>query len=55
MEKPQLPEISYDNYDADNESDDMSDLGGAEGKPAVRLKQTECSLKQFSNMMGQAN
>jgi hypothetical protein len=50
-----LPEISYDEYDADDVSDDSSDLGGAEGKPPVSLKQTEFSLKQFAKRMGQAN
>jgi len=29
---PLLPEISCDEFDADYESDDSSDLGGAEGK-----------------------
>jgi hypothetical protein len=50
-----LPEISYNKYDADDESDDLSDLGGAEGKPPVSLKQTEFTLKQFAKRMGQAN
>jgi len=40
-----LPEMSYDNYDLDDESDDSSDLGGAEGKPPISLKQTEFCLK----------
>ena len=30
-ELPPLPEISYDDYDADDRSDDSSELGGAEG------------------------
>jgi hypothetical protein len=51
---PPLPDISYHKYDADDESDDLSDLGGAEGKPPVSLKQTEFSLKQFAKRMGQA-
>jgi len=51
---PPLPEISYDEYDADDECDDSSNLGGAAGKPPVSLKQTEFSLKQFANRMGQA-
>jgi len=50
-----LPEISYNDYDADDQCDDLSDLGGAEGKPPVSLKQTKFSLKQFAKMMGQAN
>jgi hypothetical protein len=33
-----LREISYDKYDADDESEDSSDMGGAEGKPPVSLK-----------------
>jgi hypothetical protein len=40
-----LPELSYDEYDAAEESDDSSDLGGAEGKAPISLKQTELSLK----------
>jgi len=47
--------ISYNEYDADDESDDSSNLGGAEGKPPVSLKQPEFSLKQFAKRMGQAN
>jgi len=41
---PPLPEISYDQYDAEYESDNLSDLGGAEGKAPISLKQTEFSL-----------
>jgi len=52
---PPLPEISYDQYDAEYESDDSSDLGGAEGKAPISLKQTEFSLKQFAKRMGQPN
>jgi len=43
-ELPPLPEMFYDNYDGDDGSDDTSDLGGAEGKLPVSLKQTEFSL-----------
>jgi hypothetical protein len=50
-----LPEISYDKYDKDEENDDLLDLGGAEGKLPVSLKQTEFSLKQFAKRMGQAD
>jgi len=50
-----LPEISYDKFDADHETDDLSDLGGAEGKAPISLKQTEFSLKQFATRMGQPN
>jgi len=35
---PPLPEISYDDYDADDESHTLSDLGGAEGTPPISLK-----------------
>jgi len=52
---PPLPEICYDEFDADAESDDSSDLGGAEGKAPISLKQTEFSLKQFAKRMGQPN
>jgi len=48
----QLPEIFYDQYDADYESDNLSDLGGAQGIAPISLKQTEFSLKQFAKMMG---
>jgi len=50
---PPLPEIPYDQCDADYESDDSSDLGGAEGKAPISLKQIEFSLKQFAKRMGQ--
>jgi len=49
------PEMSYNEYDADDESDDSSDLGGAEGKPPISQKQTEFSVKQLAKRMGQAN
>jgi hypothetical protein len=52
---PSLTEISYDELDADAESDDSSDLGGAEGKAPISLKQTEFTLKQFAKRMGQSN
>jgi len=52
---PPLPEISYDKFDADFESDDSPDLGRAEGKAPNSLKQTEFSLKQFAKGMGQPN
>jgi len=52
---PPLPETSYDQYNAEYESDDLSDLGGAEGKLPISLKQTEFCLKQFAKRMGQPN
>jgi len=54
-ELPPSPGMSHDDCDADDESDDSSDLGGAEGKLPVSLKQTEFSLKQFGKRMGHAN
>ena len=47
--------MSYNEYDAADESDDLSDLGGVECKPPISLKQTQFSLKQFAKRMGQAN
>ena len=47
--------MSYDEYDAAEESEDSSDLGGAEGKPPISLKQTEFSLNQSDQGMGQPN
>jgi len=47
--------MSYDEYYPAAESDDLSDLGSAEGKPPIILKQTEFSLKQFAKRMGQTN
>jgi hypothetical protein len=40
---PPLAEISYDESDADYESDDRSDLGVANGEAPISLKQTEFS------------
>jgi hypothetical protein len=48
-----LPDISYDKCDADCESDNSSDLGGAKGKAPISLMQMEFSLKQFAQRMGQ--
>ena len=55
VDLPPLPEISYDEFDADYESDDSSDMGRAEGKAPISLKQTEFSLKQLPKRMGQPN
>jgi len=52
---PTLLEISYDEYDAADESHDLSDLGSAEGKPPISLKHPEFSLMQFAKRMEQAN
>jgi len=54
-ELPRLAQISYEKYDVDDESDDSSDLYGAEGKAQISLKETEFSLKQFAERMGQPN
>jgi hypothetical protein len=50
-----LLEMFCDEYDAADKSDDLSNLGSAEGKPPISLKQTEFSLKQFGKRMGQDN
>jgi hypothetical protein len=55
VELTKLLEMSYSNYDADDESPNSSGLGGADGKPPVNLKETEFSLKDFAKWMGQAN
>jgi hypothetical protein len=52
---PPLPVISYDKLNADYYSDDLSELGGAECKAPISLKQTQFSLKQFSKRMGKHN
>jgi hypothetical protein len=52
---PSLPEISDNDFAADIESDDFSDLGRAEGNVSTSLKPTECSLKQFDKIIGQPN
>ena len=55
VDLPPLPEISYNNYDADDESDILLDFSSAERKPPVSQKQTEFSLKQFAKRIGEAN
>jgi hypothetical protein len=50
---PPLPDISYDKYDADFESAELSYLGGAVGNSPNILKQTELSLKRFAKRLGQ--
>jgi len=52
---PPLPEISHDRYDAHYESDDSSDLGGAERNTPISLKQMEFSLQQLAKRMGRPN
>jgi len=53
VELPQLLDNSYYDYDADNESDDLSDLGNVEGNTAISLKQPGFYLKQFVKWTGQ--
>jgi hypothetical protein len=43
-----LPDISYDEFDVQYESNDSSDFGGVERKAPTSLKQTEFSLKQWA-------
>jgi hypothetical protein len=50
-----LAEISYDNYDVDEASDNSSDICSAYSKPPVSMRATEFSLNQFAKWMGQAN
>jgi hypothetical protein len=47
--------MSYDVYDAPDETNNWSEFGGAEGKPPISLNQIEFSLKQFAKRMGQPN
>jgi hypothetical protein len=47
--------MPYDEYDAADESNHLSDLEGSEAKPPISLKQTEFSFKQFAKSMGQPN
>jgi len=48
-------DVDYIEYDADDESDHLLDLGCAAGQQPMSLKQIEFSLKQFAKRMGQAN
>jgi hypothetical protein len=50
-----LPDNSNDNCDADDHSHDVSEFGGAKGKPTLSLKQIGFTLKQFNKSVGQAN
>ena len=52
---PSLPECSCDEYCPDYESDNSSDLGGADGTTSTSLKRTEFSLKHVAKTMGQPN
>jgi len=50
-----LPVICNDIFDADAESNDLSDLGGSKAKAPISLKQMEFSLTQFAKQMGWPN
>jgi len=50
-----LPEVTYDDNGADNQSDNLSDFGSANGKPTISLKHTNFCMKQFAQRMRQAN
>jgi hypothetical protein len=50
---PPSPVISDDKYDADNDSEYLPNLGGAEMGATIRWKQTEFSLKQFAKRIMQ--
>jgi hypothetical protein len=52
---PPLPDISYDEFDADAESDDLFDFVGAKGKAPISSKQTEFFKKEFAILIGQRN
>jgi hypothetical protein len=50
-----FPDILYDKYVADYNSDDSLDSGGAETNAPISLKHTEFSLMQIAKRMGQHN
>ena len=50
-----LPEMTYNDYDSVDRSNDSSDWGSAETQLPISLKQTKFSLKRFAKGMGQAN
>jgi hypothetical protein len=52
---PLLREIAYDEFDADYDSDNSSDLRRAPGKAPIILQRTEFSVKQFATRMGHPN
>ena len=52
---PPLADISYDEFHADVESNNSSDIGRTKGKAPISLKQMEFSMKQFAKRMGQPN
>jgi hypothetical protein len=47
--------MAYNNYDADDKTYDLTDLGGLDEKPLNHLTQTEFPLKQFAKRTVQAN
>jgi len=52
---PPFPEISYDEYDADDQCNRLLDLGSVDGKSPISLTKTQISLQEFAKRMGQAN
>jgi len=52
---PLLPNLSHDEFDADSESNNSLNLGGAKGTAPISLNHMELSLKQYANRMGQPN
>jgi hypothetical protein len=50
-----LPDISYDKFDVEYQSNVSSDFGGVERKAPTSLKQTEFSLKQCAKKNGAAH
>jgi hypothetical protein len=49
---PLLPEISYDKYNANDDSNDSSDFSLAEVNATISLKPPEFSSMQFAKRMG---
>jgi hypothetical protein len=45
----------FDEFDANSESDESSDWGGAKGKSPISLKQNTFSLKQLAKWIEQPN
>jgi len=54
VDLPPLHKISYNEYDAADESEDSSGFGGEVGTPPISPNPTELSPNQFAKMMGQA-
>ena len=52
LDLPPLLEIPYHQYDAADERNNLSDLGGAAGKHPMSLNLNQFSLKQFAWKIG---